>query len=314
MDSETIFQNRDWMQYYQRLKSPWWKRVVYFVARPLLSKLGRHYLSSDLIKSFPVKYVLPGRGLPLEDRRGWANSHYNLRGKNLLIQGTGTGWDVISWLNWQPQTIMATDLFYFDSWQDIKAFVISNYPDVKSNFVQASLEESPFPANYFDAIVSDAVYEHCKDLLAVMLETYRLLRPNGIVYASYGPLWYSPGGDHFSPRGGFENAYNHVALSPELFGQYFKTNRNSNEDFQSGGRYIELKLFSYLTTKQYLEIFQQAGFIIESLILQISKDALKFRKDYPDKWKQLLELNSVPPISEDDLIINSNLIILRKPN
>lgn len=186
------------------------------------------------------------------------------------------------------------------------------YPDVKINFVQASLEKSPFPDNYFDVIVSDAVYEHCKDLLTVMSETYRLLRPNGIVYASYGPLWYSPGGDHFSPRGGFENAYNHVALSPEDFKGYFESQRNSTEDFQSGGRYIELKLFSYLTTKQYLEIFQLAGFKIESLILQTSNDSLRFRKNYPDKWKQLLEFNSLDNINEDDLIITANLVVLRK--
>jgi len=83
----------------------------------------------------------------------------------VLVQGTGTGWDVISWARLRPRKIIATDMFPFeDSWEDI--------------------------------------------------------------------TWYC----------------------------------------------IELKLFSYLTTRQYIDIYQEAHFVVKGLILEISPDALRFKK------------------------------------
>jgi hypothetical protein len=39
-----------------------------------------------------------------------------------------------------------------------------------------------------------------------------------------------------------------------------------------------------LTTRQYIAIYQEAGFVVKELILELSKDALQFRKMYPDKF------------------------------
>jgi len=84
-----------------------------------------------------------------------------------------------------------------------------------------------------------------------MRETHRVLKPDGRVYATYGPLWYSPGGDHFSGRGGLRNAYNHLLLDPGQYEAYFEEHLEDSEDAQSGGRYVRLGLFSYLTTDGY---------------------------------------------------------------
>lgn len=160
-----------------------------------------------------------------------------------------------------------------------------------------------------DLCVSDAVFEHVQNLPAVMLETSRVLKPGGLVYAAYGPLWYCAGGDHFA-RGGLENVFNHVLLEPEAYKRYFDDHKQAKEGFQSGGRYVELDLFSRLKTSEYLGIYQDCGFEIDSLIFELSSWALRFKKQYPKLFDQLRVRNS--HCTDDDFIIKANFVRLRK--
>jgi hypothetical protein len=59
--------------------------------------------------------------MPLESRRRWGTQYLrNIRDAIMLVQGTGTGWDVISWARLRPRKIIATDMFPFeDSWGEI---------------------------------------------------------------------------------------------------------------------------------------------------------------------------------------------------
>ena len=120
----------------------------------------------------------------------------------MLVQGTGTGWDVISWARLRPRRIIATDMFPFEeSWQEIARYCLDRYR-VPVEFRTAPLEDHGFlDSDSVDLIVSDAVYEHCRDLPQVMRESRRLLRPGGYLYASYGPLYFCAGGTIF-PVGG----------------------------------------------------------------------------------------------------------------
>lgn len=47
-----------------------------------------------------------------------------------------------------------------------------------------------------DAIVSIDSFEHFSDPLAVLLRMSGLLKPNGALFASFGPTWYHPLGGH----------------------------------------------------------------------------------------------------------------------
>ena len=135
----------------------------------------------------------------------------------MLVQGTGTGWDVISWAKLRPRQIIATDMFPFeDSWEEITRYCYDHY-QVRVDFRVSAIEDVPFlESNRVDLIASDAVYEHCRDLPGVMQESFRILKPGGCIYASYGPLYFCAGGDHFSGRGGLENSFNHLLLDPEV--------------------------------------------------------------------------------------------------
>ena len=229
------------------------------------------------------------------------------------MQGTGTGWDVISWAQLRPRRIIATDLFSFEeSWQEITKYCFDLYR-VPVEFRTAALEDHSFlESGRVQLIVSDAVYEHCRELPRVMRESFRLLQPGGYLYASYGPLYYCAGGDHFSGRGGLEQAYNHLRLEPTAYRQYLEAHRAAVEDFQTGVRYIELDLFSRLTTGEYLEIYREVGFVVKELILEVSQEALAYKQRFPEEFQEILR-NQAGRLGPDDLLIKAHLLILQKP-
>jgi SAM-dependent methyltransferase len=49
--------------------------------------------------------------------------------------------------------------------------------------IVADGHDIPFPDDYFDTIICQAVLEHTRDSKRVVAEIYRVLKPNGLVYA-----------------------------------------------------------------------------------------------------------------------------------
>jgi SAM-dependent methyltransferase len=307
------FRTQDWLSHHQGASTSLLKRIIYTGYRPLASWRYSRYLSTETRQKYKPHLCLGPRGMPLESRRRWGTKYLrNIRDSLMVVQGTGTGWDVISWAQLRPRQIMATDMFAFeDSWGDIARYCYDRYA-VRVDFRMAANEAMPFLAsNSVDFIASDAVYEHCWDLPGVMQESCRILKPGGSIYASYGPLYYGAGGDHFSGRGGLATCFNHLLLDPEAYQRYLAAYQEEIEDFQGGKRYIELDLFSYLTTSGYLKIFQEAGLTVRGLILEISPEALGFKQSCPDKFDFIVNKYK-DRCDKDDLLIKANLIILQK--
>jgi len=100
-------------------ETPLWKRAFYAGVRPLLSISARRTFTSQFLGSIRPDAICPERGYPLEFRRRQARPGRSLNGLTVLVQGTGTGWDVVSWAALRPERIVATDLFSFDSWEDV---------------------------------------------------------------------------------------------------------------------------------------------------------------------------------------------------
>jgi SAM-dependent methyltransferase len=306
------FTNAPWLDYYHSASTGLGKRVIYRIARRLLSWQQRAALSSQTLDEFKPHLVIGPRGFPLETRRAWGSANVPLSDATILVQGTGTGWDVISWAALRPRRIIATDLFSFeDSWHPVADYCKERFR-VEVEFRQAPLEDHSFLADgSVDLCGSDAVFEHCRDLGSVLRETHRLLKPGGALYASYGPLWFCAGGDHFSGRGGIQHRFNHVLLDPSAYQDYFKSQLECVEDFQSGGRYVELDLFSKLTTAEYLESYRAAGFRLDSLILEVGRDALAFKRRFPDRFAALAR-RWAPRCAPDDFLIKANLVRLSR--
>lgn len=54
----------------------------------------------------------------------------------------------------------------------------------------------PLEARQFDAIFTCAAFEHIQDLDIALVEMHRLLKPSGLLYSYFGPLWSSGIGHH----------------------------------------------------------------------------------------------------------------------
>jgi len=299
----------DWRTSDRRSRTPAWKRWLYRGMRPLLDIEARQHLSAAVLVRWRPEFVFKRRGFPLEARRVFGALGTRLKDATLLVQGTGTGWDVITWAELQPRKIFAIDAFAFDaSWESIQRYT-KDHLGVPVEFCVAPLTDCAFlPSGSIDLAVSDAVYEHVQDFSPMLDETRRVLRPGGHVYASFGPLWFAPGGDHFSARGTLENVYAHIDRDADAYRSFFKQHAMSIENFQSGGRYVELDMFSKLTCDAYLAEFSNANFTLEALIAEVDPLALAYERAYPEKVQAILARH--PGLTRDDLRTKSLLVRL----
>lgn len=178
-------------------------------------------------------------------------------------------------------------------------------------FSQACLEQLPVATASLDLIASDAVLEHCRDLPGFLREAFRVLRPGGAFYASYGPLWACWGGDHFSGAAGLDRGYSHIELDQDAYRSFVASVPCADADVQNGLRYVTLDLFSKLTSGEYLAAFVDAGFEIADLIVEVSGAAITFRSLWPERVQAIAQSNA---LRVDDLLIKSHLVLLSKPS
>jgi SAM-dependent methyltransferase len=54
---------------------------------------------------------------------------------------------------------------------------------------QLAAEHSGLEADSVDAVISSSAFEHVHDLPAVLTEMYRVLKPGGMLYSHFGPIW-----------------------------------------------------------------------------------------------------------------------------
>jgi SAM-dependent methyltransferase len=248
--------------------------------------------------------------MPLTSRYRWGTNYTSLNEKTILVQGAGFGWDAIAWATLRPKSVLAVDLMNYEPWWRDASDFAARELGVRVDFYQATLDKLTRIADRsIDVCSSMAVFEHVKNLAAVMRETHRILRDNGYVFAAYGPLWYCAGGDHVGARGNSDSPYNHLLLEKPEYEDYIRTHRLPSDD-EYFDEYFKQDLFSHLTTADYLDIFARSGFVIEGIVLELSLDALKYLRRHPDMIGRLLQRH--PQCGRDDFFIKSNIVRLRK--
>ncbi|MBD1905410.1 MULTISPECIES: class I SAM-dependent methyltransferase [Cyanophyceae] len=278
------------------------------IRRPLYKIL---YDKKFVHQPYPINLVLPGKGLSTLARRRWVNRYMPLSNSRVLVIGCGSAWDFGSYLRFKPKEIVGIDLYNFAScWQKVQEYVTQANLPTNLTFYQTDIAEvDKTLLGEFDIICSDAVFEHCRDLKSVLKNLYILLRPGGIMYASYGPIWYCLGGDHFSGRGGLENGYNHLMMEPTDYQSYYHAHlRDPAYELQNGGRYIELDLFSKLSASEYFELYQEIGFQPKSVVVDFGKQAESLRT--APIFKQVL--TKYTQLTSEDLLLRGHFLILEK--
>lgn len=292
----------------------WLRDQCNLVRYPLLTARYRRLIPRTTRVYKPDLVVGGGVGLPLSIIRqkiaGLRRDQPPIR--RLLILGCGTAWGVGQWMRLKPTEVIGVDLYSFRrAWTAIEK--IGRQHGVAVKFEQTDLTDmTSIPDDWADVVVSDAVFEHVKDLDTALLTIRRKLRQGGLMYAGYGPLWHSPGGDHYSCRGGLPHVYNHLLLDPPAYRDFFQRHLQAEENPQAGGRYVPLDLFSKLSSDQYLALYTRLGFIQRFLAIETCPLAFQFRQSCQEQWQRLLR--AYPTMREEEFAIKSHYVILQTVN
>ncbi|MGZ0174359.1 MAG: class I SAM-dependent methyltransferase, partial [Planctomycetales bacterium] len=218
------------------------------------------------------------------------------------------GEDAQFWLRRGVRHLAGCDVYSLKTKWDSNVPLLEKAFGAKVDFRQGSIEDLPYDDESFDLVTTTAVLEHVRNLTAMSRETARVLRPNGICWHTFGPLYYSFGADHCISAFGFERGYDHLLLAEDEYKtlvddqRFFDTLSDPNLPF-----WARNDQFSFATAQQYIEVFQR-DFDVEHLVVKISDEGLMYRERHPDNWKKLLDAG----VPEESLLIKSLAITLKK--
>lgn len=236
------------------------RRIVYPVYNAFNHPfLARSYAMADFQ---PDLWLWGQRGNDYERHRRRVARFMPLHGRVILVAGCGTAKDIESWVKLAPKRVIGVDWFsYARAWELWQHRYAKISPSVDVRFAQGDLAHmNKFPDASFDVVSSDAVFEHLKNLPEVLAEFHRILKPGGVLYATFGPLWYGYGGDHVSGYEKVTSGYNHLVMEKNAY-QHYLDGMGAHSHCEHDGRtWIEHDLFSRLTPRQYLSCLENAGF------------------------------------------------------
>ena len=260
------------------------------------------------LKKFHADLILTSqRGNDYERHRRRLNSYKKINNSIILIVGVGTGRDIKSWVKYNPKKIIAIDIInYKKIWDYWKNYYQSNY-NIEIEFIQTSVTDLSFiKSNSIDIISSDAVFEHIKDFDKALNELYRVLKNRGFLYSTFGPLWYSWGGDHVSGVNDINNGYNHLLMNDREYKNYLSSFGNYSHDPDDGRTWVFNNLFSYLKPIEYIEKIEYLNFKKHFVQLILDKRSFIYRNNNKE-FKKLSD-----KIGLENLIISGMSIIYEK--
>ena len=266
-------------------------------------------------QNYDIDLVLPSKGFSSNERREKLNSILSVKNKDILCIGCGNGTDILNWLRYKPKSITGVDLLnYSKSWTKVKKFIFSNKIKTKVKFIHNDILKLK-EKNKYDFIISDAVFEHLTNFEEVIKFLNSILKKEGIIYASYGPIWPCFGGDHFSSRGKDINGFNHLLLSKKKFRSFFEKNVDNLENeikcHGSAGIFVKEELFSKLTGNQYMKVFRKNKLETKFLIVEFCPKGYNLLKTNLSIKKKLKSLKS---FNLEDFYLKSHIVYLSKKN
>jgi SAM-dependent methyltransferase len=213
----------------------------------------------------------------------------SVRSADVLVIGVRSGEELGLWLDERPRSLSAIDVMpHWEEW--------GRYPEV--TFACMDARRLEFPDASFDVVTSTAVLEHIDGVESAVSEMARVVRPDGIVFANFGPLYRTFGGAHYW------SAYEHLWMTDRELELYLVA-RNDEEELGEGLFYLRNRMFSRLTIDEYLQIFERY-FEVEHLIVHVSADGLRHRRSCQANWEILTR-----KFTERDLLTSGLTVWLR---
>jgi ubiquinone/menaquinone biosynthesis C-methylase UbiE len=283
------------------------KRRFPIAARPIRWMYGclNTYRSRPQYIAARAPFLLPySFNLVFFDNRGNHPTQHLARTKrfariedaDILVLGCRYGSEVGLWLKERPHRVVALDYFPASgNWQPIQ----NRYTAGTLEFLVADARRLPFCDDSFDIISSEALLEHVNQVDLCIDEIYRVVKPGGLVYAIFGPLFYTRGGAHY------EGDYEHLILPRQQFKNFIVFRQRPVEQ-QECLFYLDNNMFSYWTMDQYLDAFKAFDTLFS--IVFLSPEAYQYRYAHQSEWEQLKT-----KMPEKDLLVSGLAIWLRKP-
>ena len=289
----------------------YFKKIIRIALYPLLNWITTIWLSKKFstTKFRPNFWLWGQRGNDYPRLRTRVNHYKKISNASIFVAGCGSGKDLPSWLKYKPKKIVGVDLYnYSKSWMRLINLAKIKCPKTSVELFQGNLEQlTSIKDESFDIVASDAVFEHLTDLPKVLHEFNRILKPDGIIYATFGPMWHVWGGDHYSGSDGLNNGYNHLLLQDHEYKKYLNFEQSIFHSEDDGRTWIKENLFSYLSPQEYVDILEGSGFRRLTLGVIVEPRSLAYAKKNTDSWNKLRDKYSIL-----DLILTGMTVIYQK--
>jgi len=236
------------------------------------------------------------------------NKARSIRGSSVLLLGIGLGRELEFWQPYRPARILGVDVLNFGkAWRTLKA----GYPDLDVEFrrIPPNTLDS-VEGRSFDIVSSENVLEHVQDLPGLMADCSRVLRPDGILFATFGPLWFSWSGDHFSGERHDGDGFAHLRKDFAAYQQDVRGLPHRDGRRADGRVWILQGLFSRLRPMQYLDICGR-HFEIADVRAHLSEDAWRRRVQDPADYARIVERNRLEPW--EPLVAGLEILCRKRP-
>jgi len=211
----------------------------------LFEALNAEYAARPLVPS-PQEYDDSSLIERARSRLLAVHGSIDLMGKRVLEFGCGGGYEL--WLTSHHFECegWGVDVQQFRSWASLE--------DARTHFVRADLAvEQPFEPEFFDRIMSFAVFEHVEHPYAALAALYRVLKPGGLAWI-WANLHRGPMASHRYRYVNFP--FPHLLFGDDVFREYCRRHGLLVE----GATWV-----NKLTWAEYEKHFKRLGFVIRML-------------------------------------------------
>lgn len=245
-----------------------------------------HYRYRELGIPADWQLVLGARGQSGRYLVSRVNRFESVHRKRVCLLGIGLGRELEHWAEYSPGPILGLDVLnYAHAWSVLRA----GYPNLDLGFRQVPPDRFAGVADAgFDILSSENVFEHVRDLDAVLGECARVIRPGGLLFSSFGPLWFTWSGDHFAATREDGDGFAHLRSDFSAYKETLRALPFRSGDLADGRVWVLQDLFSFLRPLDYVRLcarhFEQL-----SVRAHLSMEALAWRERHPEDYASLCE-------------------------
>ena len=134
------------------------------IRRPIYKILYKNFFKNH---NYKIDYTIPAKGLSTLKRFKILNDFKKIEGLSVLNIGCGNGFTYHHLFKFKPKSIYGIDVLnYSNAWNDVNEYVHKHNIKTEVKFEMLDIIDLD-PSLKFDLIISEAVFEHCKDFKTV---------------------------------------------------------------------------------------------------------------------------------------------------